>query len=389
MALLHNLKNVFHVLILFQCLFFSAYLLSAKPRRRGSTLLALFLIAVGLSELGGVFLHFLDLRTFIIARLPQILYLSLPLTLLAAPLLYLFVSAVVRSDRRLRSSDAFHLVPCGLYALLIASRYHVHSTETMRQVVAAGGPLSRPEALVFELVLYVQWLAYGLACFVRLRKHRSSLKDHFSTLQPWDLAWLNTLLSAVILTRSLEAIEYGLWYVTEDATVIVLYYAAQVLFLTFLTLLFLKTLNISPSLQGVVETLASRVKYERTLLSEAQRAEYAAKLDRLMESERPHLDPQLSLGDLAERALVPAHALSQVLNTHFGMNFFDYVNAYRIRESQKLLADPNNGARTILDVLLESGFNSKSVFNAAFKKHTGMTPSAYKKSLASASRRAA
>ncbi len=66
--------------------------------------------------------------------------------------------------------------------------------------------------------------------------------------------------------------------------------------------------------------------------------------------------------------------LSYVLNHHVGQNFFDYVNGARIEEARAvLIAEPE---RTILDVALSVGFNSKSTFNLAFKKLTGDTPSA-------------
>jgi AraC-like DNA-binding protein len=389
MAFLHNLKSVFHVLIIFQCLVFSIFLLSKKSRRRGSALLALFLIAVGLSELGGVFLHFLDLRRILIDRLPQALYLNIPISLLAAPLLYLFIVSVVDRDFRLRPRHVLHLVPFLFYAVLVVVRFQARSPEDLRAIVEAGGPINRGESLVHNLVYFVQWLGYGLACFSHLRRYRSSLRDFFSSVEPWNLGWLNFLLIAVLVTRGLEAVEYGLWYATEDPRAIVLYYAAQVLFLVFLTLLFFKSLNLTPAFQGVIDAIAVQPKYRKTLLADAQREAYARTVARVMEDDKPYLDPLLSLGDLAKKTLIPAHYLSQVLNSHFGMNFFDFVNSYRIRESRRLLAETGNGPRTILDVLLESGFNSKSVFNAAFKKHTGLTPSAYKKSPRTAAERVA
>jgi AraC-like DNA-binding protein len=387
MAFLHNLKSVFHALIIFQCLVFSVYLLSARARKTGNTLLALFLIAVGLNELGGIFLHFLDLRKLIIASVPHLLYLNIPLSFLAAPLLYLFIQSVVNNGFRMSPAHGLHLIPFVVYAFLTVARFQAHSPETMRRIVEAGGPFSRPESLAFNLVFFAQWLAYGAACFILLRKYRASLKDYYSNMEPWSLSWLGSLLATVLLTRTLDAIEFGLWYATGDTRVVILYYAAQVLFLVFLTLLFFRAINIVPSFQGVVESLPpKKAKYEKTLLPDAQKLEYARKLASYMEAERPYLDPLLSLGDLAKKISVPGHYLSQVLNSHFGMNFFDFVNSYRIRESQKLLLETNSGRRTILDVLYEAGFNSKSVFNTAFKKHTRMTPSEYKKSLRAAAR---
>ena len=68
-----------------------------------------------------------------------------------------------------------------------------------------------------------------------------------------------------------------------------------------------------------------------------------------------------------------------MINETVGQNFFDFVNRYRIEEAKKLLANPADKKITVLEVLYEVGFNSKSSFNTLFKKHTGLTPSEFKK----------
>ena len=68
--------------------------------------------------------------------------------------------------------------------------------------------------------------------------------------------------------------------------------------------------------------------------------------------------------------------LSHVINASFNQNFRDFINSYRIEESKsRLVQDDMN----ILNIAYEVGFNSKSAFNTAFKKFTGMTPKEYRK----------
>jgi AraC-like DNA-binding protein len=62
----------------------------------------------------------------------------------------------------------------------------------------------------------------------------------------------------------------------------------------------------------------------------------------------------------------------------FNQNFRDFINKYRIEESKFLLKNKSNGNKTILEIAYEVGFNSKSAFNAAFKKFTGLTPKEYR-----------
>ena len=62
----------------------------------------------------------------------------------------------------------------------------------------------------------------------------------------------------------------------------------------------------------------------------------------------------------------------------FEKNFYDLINTHRVEEAKKRLIDSNN-TKTILEILYEVGFNSKSVFNSAFKKNTGFTPTEFRK----------
>jgi len=98
-----------------------------------------------------------------------------------------------------------------------------------------------------------------------------------------------------------------------------------------------------------------------------------------METQKPYLDPTLCLNNLAEKLAIPTHHLSQVLNICLNQNFFDFINSYRIKESRRLLSEQDPRKKTIIEILYQTGFNSKSVFNVAFKKYTGMTPSQFRK----------
>jgi len=106
--------------------------------------------------------------------------------------------------------------------------------------------------------------------------------------------------------------------------------------------------------------------------------ELADKIDSTMRAQKPYLEPDLTLDMLAETLAMPAKDLSMVINRHFNHNFYEFINGYRIEEAKKRLADVQNKAKTITDIYLEVGFNSKSVFNTFFKKLVGMTPSEYR-----------
>ena len=101
-----------------------------------------------------------------------------------------------------------------------------------------------------------------------------------------------------------------------------------------------------------------------------------------MISEKPYLDPLLTLAMLAEQLSMPTKHLSQIINEHFRQNFNDFINSYRIRAAIAKLSAVQTREDKLLKIAFESGFNSKSVFNAAFKKNTGFSPSEFRQRLA-------
>ncbi len=142
--------------------------------------------------------------------------------------------------------------------------------------------------------------------------------------------------------------------------------------------------------------LYSRAKKKRAEIAEKEKSELKEKyktsallpetveqvlprLTRLMEEEKLYLDPDLTLKKLSERLHVHYNHLSQIINEHLGKSFNDYINAFRIEEAKQRLADPGEARKTVLEIAYDTGFYSKSVFNTAFKKFTGKTPSQFRK----------
>ncbi|NJN34724.1 MAG: helix-turn-helix transcriptional regulator [Saprospiraceae bacterium] len=107
---------------------------------------------------------------------------------------------------------------------------------------------------------------------------------------------------------------------------------------------------------------------KKKLISDEKFEAMKAQLLAYMEKERPYLDSELSLVKLSQFLGTSTHILSYVINTGFSESFYQFVNKYRIEEAQKLLIDPKMSHLSLLGIGFEVGFNSKSVFNAVFKK---------------------
>jgi AraC-like DNA-binding protein len=113
-------------------------------------------------------------------------------------------------------------------------------------------------------------------------------------------------------------------------------------------------------------------------ISTEQASTILAKLELHMQSHKPYLNPTLNIDALAEEVGVTTQDISMALNHHLGRHFFDFINGYRIEAACEMLASPEYSEKTVIDISLESGFNSKSSFNTAFKKHMQITPSEYR-----------
>jgi len=122
-----------------------------------------------------------------------------------------------------------------------------------------------------------------------------------------------------------------------------------------------------------------RDKYKTIPIDSKRIEDVIAKLLHLMDEERIFLDPDLTLNKLSLRLRIHYNHLSRIINERFGLSYNDFINKYRIEEARKKLTAPEEKESTVLDIAYSTGFYSKSVFNAAFKKFTGMTPTEYRK----------
>ena len=121
-----------------------------------------------------------------------------------------------------------------------------------------------------------------------------------------------------------------------------------------------------------------RKKYSRSSLSDQVRNESIEKINRLMMTEKPFLNPSFSLTDLASRTGLSTHHLSQILNESFNQSFFEWISVYRVNEAKVYLHDEEKSRYKIEEIAESVGYNSKSAFNTAFKKITGETPSQFR-----------
>ena len=98
-----------------------------------------------------------------------------------------------------------------------------------------------------------------------------------------------------------------------------------------------------------------------------------------------YMEPDITLDTLAESLSIVPRDLSTLVNRHFGVNFYEFINRYRIEEAKRMLMSDEYRSTTITEIYLEVGFNSKSVFYTFFKKLEGITPSQCRQASAASS----
>ncbi len=127
-----------------------------------------------------------------------------------------------------------------------------------------------------------------------------------------------------------------------------------------------------PQFFQILKQEIKQKRYERTLLAGVNTELIYTRLMELMKEEQLYKDMELNLKTVADLLAITPHQLSQFLNEHLNLDFRNFVNRFRVEDAQRLLRTETD--MSILAICFEVGFNSKSTFNTAFKKLSGMTP---------------
>ena len=139
--------------------------------------------------------------------------------------------------------------------------------------------------------------------------------------------------------------------------------------------------NIDSKLKLVKNIISEENKSLQLAVNEKEYNEELLKLKTYMIEEKPFLNPSLTIQDISNAIEIPVRDLSLLINHKLEQHFYDFVNSYRIENAMTILKDTTKNKVTILEILYDVGFNSKSSFNTAFKKHTRTTPTAYRKNM--------
>lgn len=380
-----NLREIMTWILGSQGLILVALLFSRKNNKQANLFLGSYLVLL---------LALIFIKTFLkptpgqFETSPQLLLAPYSIWFLAAPLPYFYVRTLLGRPFELRGQTMLHVIPFVLVlpGLLL---YPLPASLPDSLEWTNNLPVSKEFSLFFSLAIIIAQLIYVILALRLVYTHSPEVKSDYSAAEATHLRWLRTLMlliiSTFVLSIAAEIMVYAelrswrFFYNISFYGIMIMFYLISYKAVTQPQLF--KQINPYDTVTSAVTDHPEFVKYEKNKLSQAQANTYCQRLVSLVEDQKVFLNPNLTLQDLADQLDITKHHLSQVLSSMLHQNFYQFVNGYRVRHVQNHLQNQDKSNLSLLGLAMESGFNSKSAFNRAFKNHTGMTPSAYVKQL--------
>jgi len=319
-----------------------------------------------------VILTFWAFKSGLIFHAPLLLHTDMTMPFAIAPFVYFYLRTVLGIKTRVDSGYILHFVPAAavLCAIIIHNLFNDPLIEFYR-----FNPSAYPSYTMNPLIRGIDFISniYMLIYFLLTIKNIYSLikiRKHKPLKELWIIFYYMIfilLFNIMMLVASIIKNNYlnisaiylltlsGIWY-------------------------FVFSFRYPEFTQKAIKE-AKIIRYQNSMLNGVDTVAVLERLDDLMVEEKIFVDEEITLQKLSELLMITPHQFSRILNSKLKMNFRTLINSYRIEESMKLMCEFPD--KTILEIALASGFNSKSSYNAVFLKATGLTPSDYRNSLMS------
>lgn len=290
--------------------------------------------------------------------------------LLFGPTVYLFTRSLL-TGKRFSRADLVHYIPAVVYSLTLTFYYLLPPTEVINARVISG-ELFRVVNILVATGLVVN-ITYFVLALVQYRAFKLNLEEELSfsvkliflrnfllAIGACLLVWLSIYLLSLFAIDGIERkLRPFIW-----TTIVMI-----ILFITYYQMLYPQVLQYS--------RLIAKAKYVQSKFSAKDLDQLKFELEQIMENKKPFLNQKLLKAELAVLLGISNPELARLLNERIGMNFFEYVNYYRIQEFIRLSKTEEAKQYTFFALAQEAGFNSKATFNKSFKKIMGCSPTAY------------
>lgn len=367
---LFNLHDLVLLLIAFECLAVAVYIgiNRAKQSLPTSLLIAFFAVHAGIA-LHELVLWGSTFRYWVLDLSPNYFFVLNFAYWLDGPLLFLFACSVTQQDWKLKRCHGFYLVPVLIFAIFIYQHFYALPHD-VKVTLVKDYSFADFDYVFMDLLAKLTRVAFAVFATLVIMKGDSQLKEKFN-VPAWlskvlmvfvaILVW-ETMLSFIKVYHSLYGFPY---YNIVEGIGLASYYMQFVLFNTVIFM-------------SASHFLRAQAPKPKPVQKDPISMELIERLESTMESEQPYLNQNLSFERLAEKLDIPVKELSNAINRHYEVNFYEFINNYRIQEAKRMLEDPAQFDKSITNIFYDAGFNSKSVYNTLFKKKFNKTPSQFR-----------
>lgn len=377
--------HIISLLIVFVSLLMAAFLLTMKSENKLSNLLLALFMIVSAEDSDSNFIG-----SYIYPSFPALGMLINSTVLLKLPLLYLYFLSVIYSDFKLKRKHLFHAIPFILVNLALIPRFYIQDFAGKVAYLDANTLSDRLIEIQFSYILvHIQIAAYLVASFLIINKYRRLLLENYSNATLFNYKWMFQLILIYAVASFVASLKNLFMFMDIEGPYFYSLLTTSLLSLGFFVWIVLRAMQHPELFRGI----DSKLQLVKSMIREAEDQEPMSAssnkrnvevnekiqlLNHYMAEQEPFLNPSLTIHELSKQISMPTKEVSLLINHDLNQHFFDFVNGFRIRKAMDLLKDPGKKEFTVLEILYDVGFNSKSSFNTAFKKHTQLTPTEYR-----------
>ncbi len=291
-------------------------------------------------------------------QFPVLYLLPFRFYMLSGPLFFLYTASLIRSFRF--SDHRKHLIPglieMGIWSCLFISSFF--SEEVIKVI-----PFLKTHFMVYHLTAILFSITYAALSVKLVLEHRKKNEEQ----QAGRLEWVKWV-AVFIFSYHLLCMAH-LLFPAQKKYLSGIFALVNVIYIYWISIAGLKQRRVK-----FTKEHDSRSGIKRTVTTDQR----FSKINETILGEKLYKDPALSLSTLARSVGLSRNDISYLINKNTGVNFNVFINTYRIEEAKRLLKDASYNHLNMLGIAIESGFNSKATFFAAFKQHTGVSPGIYK-----------
>ncbi len=369
---------MFFLLGIFISIFLLLLLIIKKNKSSADKLLGIWLFMILINQVLNYFL-----LTGVIYQYPHWLGVEFSLPVINGLMLYFYVMEITANKFTHRWHIVLHLIPAVSLILLAIPFYMLTGNEKI-YVYENDAEGFEWYVIYSNILVPLSGLIYAIWSLLIIKKHRKKIQDNFSNTDKKELLWLRYLAVGFLIIWILA--------IFFENTII---FSAVVVLVLFIGFFGINQLNIfyttvvevteatnsnkvyEESVANITKPRAIQKRYAKSGLNEDMASDIYNNLNVLMNKDGIYKNEDLTLSELAKTLNAHPNHLSQVINEREGKNFYNYINAIRIKEFIKLASLPENKKYTMISLAYDCGFGTKSTFNKHFKANTGKTPTQF------------